>query len=235
MNGGTGSIRQLRRSCLRKRRRDQEAQPQGLAPPSSKSRHQAMPGVAKPAAMVRRGAGGRRPARLRNDGARVQTLLPDDPAFDMAVNILTHQPGAGRPRWRCEATEHGMVMLRGQGHLRLDVDLDPVQAGRRDLERRLLPAMVRSDREGPGERYRSPETSTGSLCRPEACIKLACRPTLPITLSSTCQERVESDKVEGTKWRRGCGWQPSYAPACGSAATPLLPATITAVTSRTRS
>ena len=92
-------------------------------------RYEAMPGVAKPAAMVAQERDVKGQPVSGNDGARVQMLLPDDPAFDMAVNILTYQPGAGSPSVEMQVMEHGMVMLRGQGIFRLDVDWHPVQAG----------------------------------------------------------------------------------------------------------
>lgn len=66
---------------------------------------------------------------LGNDDARLQVLLPDKPEFDMAVNIFTYQPGATLPFVETHIMEHGLVMLKGQGVYRLDVDYHPVQAG----------------------------------------------------------------------------------------------------------
>lgn len=66
---------------------------------------------------------------LGNDDARLQVLLPDDPAFDMAVNIFTYQPGATLPFVETHIMEHGLLMLSGQGVYRLDADYHPVQAG----------------------------------------------------------------------------------------------------------
>jgi (S)-ureidoglycine aminohydrolase len=66
---------------------------------------------------------------LGNEDARLQVLLPDHPAFDMAVNIFTYQPGATLPFVESHIMEHGMLMLRGQGIYRLDNDWYPVQAG----------------------------------------------------------------------------------------------------------
>ena len=66
---------------------------------------------------------------LGNEDARLQVLLPDQPAFDMAVNIFTYQPGAALPFVETHIMEHGLVMLRGQGIYRLDADWHPVQAG----------------------------------------------------------------------------------------------------------
>src|ERR1700722_66755 len=66
---------------------------------------------------------------LGNEDARLQTLLPESPAFDMAVNIFTYQPGATLPFVETHIMEHGLVMLSGQGVYRLDADYHPVQAG----------------------------------------------------------------------------------------------------------
>jgi (S)-ureidoglycine aminohydrolase len=66
---------------------------------------------------------------LGNDGARLQVLLPEDPAFDMAVNVFTYQPGATLPFVETHVMEHGLLMLRGQGVYRLDADWHPVTTG----------------------------------------------------------------------------------------------------------
>jgi (S)-ureidoglycine aminohydrolase len=66
---------------------------------------------------------------LGNDDARLQVLLPDEPAFDMAINIFTYQPGAILPFVETHIMEHGLMMLAGQGVYRLDADWHPVQAG----------------------------------------------------------------------------------------------------------
>lgn len=66
---------------------------------------------------------------LGDEGAMLKTLLPDLPAFDMAVNIFTFQPGATLPMVETHIMEHGMLILQGQGIYRLDADWHPVQAG----------------------------------------------------------------------------------------------------------
>jgi (S)-ureidoglycine aminohydrolase len=66
---------------------------------------------------------------LGNKDALLQVLLPTDPAFDMAVNIFTYQPGATLPLVETHIMEHGLLMLEGQGIYRLDADWHPVQAG----------------------------------------------------------------------------------------------------------
>ena len=68
-------------------------------------------------------------AFLGNDDAQLQVLLPDEPAYDMAVNIFTYQPGATLPFVESHIMEHGLLMLRGQGVYRLGADYHPVMAG----------------------------------------------------------------------------------------------------------
>jgi (S)-ureidoglycine aminohydrolase len=66
---------------------------------------------------------------LGDPDARLQTLLPDEPAFDMAVNVFTYQSGATLPMVETHIMEHGLVMLSGQGVYRLGDDWHPVRAG----------------------------------------------------------------------------------------------------------
>jgi (S)-ureidoglycine aminohydrolase len=66
---------------------------------------------------------------LGNKDARLQVLLPDVPAFDLAVNIFTYQPGATLPFVEAHVMEHGLLVLKGQGVYRLDNDWYPVKEG----------------------------------------------------------------------------------------------------------
>jgi (S)-ureidoglycine aminohydrolase len=66
---------------------------------------------------------------LGNEDALLQTLLPDELRFDMAVNLFTYQPGATLPFVETHIMEHGLLMLSGQGVYRLDTDYHPVKAG----------------------------------------------------------------------------------------------------------
>jgi (S)-ureidoglycine aminohydrolase len=67
---------------------------------------------------------------LLNDPAvRMQMLLPDNGAFDMAINILTFDPGGYLPFVETHVMEHGLLYLRGQGIYRLDQDWYPVKKG----------------------------------------------------------------------------------------------------------
>jgi (S)-ureidoglycine aminohydrolase len=69
--------------------------------------YQPLPGVARPtgfAAHEREVKG--QPIR-GNEDLRLQALLPGNPAFDMAVNILTCQPGAALPSVEAPVMERG--------------------------------------------------------------------------------------------------------------------------------
>jgi len=66
---------------------------------------------------------------LTSEGVGLQLLLPDKPEFDMAVNILTFQPGATLPSVEAHVMECGSMILRGQGICRLDGDFLPVKTG----------------------------------------------------------------------------------------------------------
>jgi (S)-ureidoglycine aminohydrolase len=59
----------------------------------------------------------------------VRKLLPDNPAFDFAVNTMTYHPGASLPMVEIHVMEHGLLMLEGGGIYRLDDRWYPVSAG----------------------------------------------------------------------------------------------------------
>jgi (S)-ureidoglycine aminohydrolase len=92
-------------------------------------KYERLAGIPRPALVV--GQAGKRPGVpfLGDTDARLQTLLPDAPAFDMAVNLFTFEPGATLPFVETHVMEHGLLMLAGQGIYRLDSDWHPVQAG----------------------------------------------------------------------------------------------------------
>ncbi len=66
---------------------------------------------------------------LGNPRALLQTLLPIDPRYDLAMNIFTYQPGATLPFVETHIMEHGLLMLSGQGLYRLEESYYPVAAG----------------------------------------------------------------------------------------------------------
>jgi (S)-ureidoglycine aminohydrolase len=90
---------------------------------------QRLPGTKRPGVLVGHERNVKGEPFLGNEDARLQVLLPDQPAFDMAVNIFTYQPGATLPFVETHIMEHGLLMLGGQGVYRLDADHHPVRAG----------------------------------------------------------------------------------------------------------
>ena len=66
---------------------------------------------------------------LGDEALRMQILLPDEVAFDMAVNIFTYDPGGHLPFVETHVMEHGLLYLQGQGIYRLDQDWYPVKKG----------------------------------------------------------------------------------------------------------
>ncbi|HEX4146088.1 MAG TPA: (S)-ureidoglycine aminohydrolase [Pirellulales bacterium] len=66
---------------------------------------------------------------LGDPALRLQTLLPVEPSFDMAVNLFTYDPGGHLPQVEIHLMEHGLLMLDGTGVYRLADDWFPVQRG----------------------------------------------------------------------------------------------------------
>ncbi|REK10949.1 MAG: (S)-ureidoglycine aminohydrolase [Planctomycetota bacterium] len=66
---------------------------------------------------------------LGDPALRLQTLLPTEPAFDLAVNLFTYDPGGHLPQVEIHVMEHGLLMLEGSGVYRLGEDWFPVQQG----------------------------------------------------------------------------------------------------------
>jgi (S)-ureidoglycine aminohydrolase len=64
-----------------------------------------------------------------DEALEVRTLIPPDPAFDMAVNTMTFQPGASLSMVEIHIMEHGLMMLEGGGIYRLGDHWYPVQEG----------------------------------------------------------------------------------------------------------
>lgn len=55
-----------------------------------------------------------------NPHSLLQTLIPDDFAYDMAMNIFTFDPGFGLPVVETHVMEHGLYFLQGKGLYYLD-------------------------------------------------------------------------------------------------------------------
>jgi (S)-ureidoglycine aminohydrolase len=64
-----------------------------------------------------------------DDSLQVQALLPNEAAFDFAVNIMTYEPGAALSQVEMHVMEHGLLMLEGGGIYRLGDCWYPVTAG----------------------------------------------------------------------------------------------------------
>jgi (S)-ureidoglycine aminohydrolase len=61
--------------------------------------------------------------------AVLRTLLPSAPAYDLAVNVFSFEPGAALPLVEVHVMEHGLLMLQGEGVYRLGDDWYPVRQG----------------------------------------------------------------------------------------------------------
>jgi (S)-ureidoglycine aminohydrolase len=66
---------------------------------------------------------------MNDEGTRLQTLLPDDLAFDLAMNIFTFEPGRSLPVVETHVMEHGLYFLEGKGVYYLDDEWMEVEAG----------------------------------------------------------------------------------------------------------
>ncbi|HWB00758.1 MAG TPA: (S)-ureidoglycine aminohydrolase [Pirellulales bacterium] len=66
---------------------------------------------------------------MGNEGARLQTLLPDDLSLDLAMNIFTFSPGHSLPVVETHVMEHGLYFLQGKGVYYLDDAWMEVTAG----------------------------------------------------------------------------------------------------------
>jgi (S)-ureidoglycine aminohydrolase len=86
-------------------------------------------GVGTPVAIIGDAAKIKSQPFLGDRDARLQVLLPDEPGFDLAMNIFTYQPGATLPFVETHVMEHGLLMLTGQGIYRLEESWYPVAAG----------------------------------------------------------------------------------------------------------
>lgn len=66
---------------------------------------------------------------LGDPHVRVTALLPDDPALDLALNVMTFDPGASLPFVETHVMEHGLLVLEGTLVYRLGDAWYPVGAG----------------------------------------------------------------------------------------------------------
>ena len=66
---------------------------------------------------------------MGDDALDVQVLIPDQPGYDFAVNVMTYQPGAALSMVEIHVMEHGLLMLEGGGIYRLGDSWYSVTAG----------------------------------------------------------------------------------------------------------
>jgi (S)-ureidoglycine aminohydrolase len=106
-----------------------EKEYQPLDPVTSAAEKPPAPQSGMPAILIGKEASIAPQAFMGDEALLVRTLLPDDPAFDFAVNTMTYQPGAILPMVESHVMEHGLLMLEGQGIYRLGDRWYPVAAG----------------------------------------------------------------------------------------------------------
>ena len=88
-----------------------------------------MAGIASPALLVGHESTVSGQPLMGDNALLVRSLLPDDVAFDFAVNTMTYEPGASLSMVEVHVMEHGLLMLQGEGIYRLGDCWYPVQAG----------------------------------------------------------------------------------------------------------
>lgn len=91
--------------------------------------YQPLAGVAAPGPLIGNEAGVASTALMGDADLQVRSLLPDQPAFDFAVNTMTYQPGAALSMVEIHIMEHGLLMLEGGGIYRLGDAWYQVTAG----------------------------------------------------------------------------------------------------------
>jgi (S)-ureidoglycine aminohydrolase len=92
-------------------------------------KYAALPGVARPSPILGDSSQVVGTPFLGDPAANLQVLLPDEPSFDMAVNVFAYVPGGHLPYVEVHIMEHGLVMLDGEGVYRLEDAWYPVRAG----------------------------------------------------------------------------------------------------------
>jgi hypothetical protein len=105
---------------------------------------------------------------------QVKCLLPDEMSFDFAVNTMVYQPGAALSMVEMHVMEHGLIMLEGGGIYRLgDHVVFRSRAGDVIWMATVVPAVVRSDRQGARKISRLQRFSSASPRGPVAAMTLA--------------------------------------------------------------
>lgn len=88
-----------------------------------------LPGVSTPSCFKGRESDIAATPLMGDEALEVRALVPDQPAFDFAVNTMTYLPGATLPMVEIHVMEHGLLMLAGAGIYRLGDYWYPVADG----------------------------------------------------------------------------------------------------------
>ena len=94
-----------------------------------RKRFEPAPGIPEPPPVFGRESDVSADVWLEIDGARLQTLIPDEPRYDMAMNIFTFEPGYSLPVVETHVMEHGLYFMQGKGLYYLDEEWMEVEAG----------------------------------------------------------------------------------------------------------
>jgi (S)-ureidoglycine aminohydrolase len=94
-----------------------------------RKRFEPLPGVSKPEPLT--GNQTNIPGEIwrNSEQTRLQMLMPDDPAYDMEVNLFTFDAGHGLSRRETHVMEHGVFVLEGNGNGYLGEESHEVQPG----------------------------------------------------------------------------------------------------------
>jgi (S)-ureidoglycine aminohydrolase len=82
--------------------------------------YEPLAGVAPPGLFVGDAAKVPGTVYMGDEGARLQTLIPDELPYDLAMNIFTFETGHSLPYVETHVMEHGLWFLQGKGLYYLD-------------------------------------------------------------------------------------------------------------------
>jgi (S)-ureidoglycine aminohydrolase len=91
--------------------------------------YEPLEGYEKPRVLFGEKDDSKAPVYMNDEALRIQELLPNEPGFDMAVNIFTYQTGGNLPMVETHIMEHGLMYLQGQAIYMLDQQWYPVKKG----------------------------------------------------------------------------------------------------------
>jgi (S)-ureidoglycine aminohydrolase len=91
--------------------------------------YQPLPGISAPASFTGHESDVAATPLMGDEALQVRALVPDNPSFDFAVNIMTFLPGASLSLVEMHVMEHGLLMLAGGGIYRLGEHWYPVAEG----------------------------------------------------------------------------------------------------------